>query len=313
MSALLLMCLLAAPAPVAPTALEKASADLGEQLVKRLPDATSATLAVAVGSADSPELAFLLRVTARVEGAEVVLSGDVVPTWVNFWAGKDPIRKAGGGPIAARAPTDAQVLTLARLPLVTAADKPPHGEIATRFALRAIARIPDRVVAITVGDLDGDKQAEIVVLTPAQVIVLKPSGQIVARRDLASLPRSPRPPREPAGALAIDAGEPGKPRVLSFSFARTKGEALELSGSELKPVQTIEAPAACSGEAGVLRGIAQPGKNLFAPELRLGAKSGTLPFGAVWDAYCLRRGVPAGPAWIDEVNRYEKDILSGRT
>jgi L-rhamnose isomerase len=37
-----------------------------------------------------------------------------------------------------------------------------------------------------------------------------------------------------------------------------------------------------------------------------------LPFGAVWDAYCLRRGVPAGPAWIDEVNRYEKDVLSGR-
>ncbi len=37
-----------------------------------------------------------------------------------------------------------------------------------------------------------------------------------------------------------------------------------------------------------------------------------LPFGAVWDAYCLRQGVPAGPAWIDEAARYEKDVLRGR-
>jgi hypothetical protein len=148
-------------------------------------------------------------------------------------------------------------------------------------------------VAIAVGDLDGDKQAEIVVLTPAQVVVLKPSGQIVARRDLGSLPRSPRPPREPAGALAIEAGEPGKPRVLAFSFARAKSEALELSGGELRPVQTIDAPAACSGEAGVLKGLAQPGKNLFAPEVRLGARSGTLPFGAVSVAANPRAGAPA--------------------
>jgi hypothetical protein len=43
----------------------------------------------------------------------------------------------------------------------------------------------------------------------------------------------------------------------------------------------------------VLRGIAQPGKNLFAPELRLGAKSGTLPLGAVSIAANPRPGAPA--------------------
>lgn len=38
----------------------------------------------------------------------------------------------------------------------------------------------------------------------------------------------------------------------------------------------------------------------------------TLPSGAVWDHYCDMCGVPVGPAWIDEVKRYERDVLSKR-
>jgi L-rhamnose isomerase len=38
----------------------------------------------------------------------------------------------------------------------------------------------------------------------------------------------------------------------------------------------------------------------------------TLPFGAVWDSYCLRSGVPVGNAWLDEVKRYEKVVLFRR-
>ena len=38
----------------------------------------------------------------------------------------------------------------------------------------------------------------------------------------------------------------------------------------------------------------------------------TLPLGAVWDYYCAKSDVPVGPAWIDEVKRYEKDVLSRR-
>jgi L-rhamnose isomerase len=37
-----------------------------------------------------------------------------------------------------------------------------------------------------------------------------------------------------------------------------------------------------------------------------------MPFGAVWDYYCLREGVPPGAAWMDEIRRYEKDVLSRR-
>ena len=39
----------------------------------------------------------------------------------------------------------------------------------------------------------------------------------------------------------------------------------------------------------------------------------TLPLGAVWDYHCLRSGVPAGPAWLDDVRRYEKNVLSKRS
>jgi L-rhamnose isomerase len=38
----------------------------------------------------------------------------------------------------------------------------------------------------------------------------------------------------------------------------------------------------------------------------------TLPFAAVWNYYCESKGVPVGAAWLDEVKRYEKDVLSKR-
>lgn len=37
-----------------------------------------------------------------------------------------------------------------------------------------------------------------------------------------------------------------------------------------------------------------------------------LPFGAVWDEYCRRSGVPVGAAWLEEVRAYEKAVLSKR-
>ena len=38
----------------------------------------------------------------------------------------------------------------------------------------------------------------------------------------------------------------------------------------------------------------------------------TMPFGAIWDEYCERCGVPVGEKWYDEVKTYEKDVLSKR-
>ncbi len=36
------------------------------------------------------------------------------------------------------------------------------------------------------------------------------------------------------------------------------------------------------------------------------------PFGAVWDYYCQKQGVPVGQEFIAEVQQYEKDVLSKR-
>lgn len=38
----------------------------------------------------------------------------------------------------------------------------------------------------------------------------------------------------------------------------------------------------------------------------------TLPFTAIWDYYCLRQEVPVGFAWLDEIKRYEMEVLSKR-
>ncbi|MHC4331721.1 MAG: L-rhamnose isomerase [Planctomycetota bacterium] len=38
----------------------------------------------------------------------------------------------------------------------------------------------------------------------------------------------------------------------------------------------------------------------------------TLPFGAVWDYYCMKSDVPVAESWLTEVRTYEKDVLSRR-
>jgi len=37
------------------------------------------------------------------------------------------------------------------------------------------------------------------------------------------------------------------------------------------------------------------------------------PWAAVWDYYCLQKGVPVGTAWFDEIRQYEKQVLSQRS
>ena len=38
----------------------------------------------------------------------------------------------------------------------------------------------------------------------------------------------------------------------------------------------------------------------------------TMPFGAVWDYYCLQKQAPVGSAWFDEARKYEAYVLSKR-
>jgi L-rhamnose isomerase len=38
----------------------------------------------------------------------------------------------------------------------------------------------------------------------------------------------------------------------------------------------------------------------------------TLPFGAVWDYYCLKSDVPAGSDWLDDIKNYETTVTNKR-
>jgi L-rhamnose isomerase len=51
----------------------------------------------------------------------------------------------------------------------------------------------------------------------------------------------------------------------------------------------------------------------FTSRLVLQEEAKTLPFGAVWDAYCESKGAPAGEAWLAEIKTYEKNVLSKRS
>ena len=50
----------------------------------------------------------------------------------------------------------------------------------------------------------------------------------------------------------------------------------------------------------------------YTTRLALQEEIKSLPFGAVWDFYCESREVPVGDAWLAEVKRYEKNVLSKR-
>ena len=50
----------------------------------------------------------------------------------------------------------------------------------------------------------------------------------------------------------------------------------------------------------------------FTDRLALLEELKTMPFGAVWDYYCLSRGVPVGRAWLEAVKHYEAETLLAR-
>jgi L-rhamnose isomerase len=56
---------------------------------------------------------------------------------------------------------------------------------------------------------------------------------------------------------------------------------------------------------------AESSGNLTA-RLALQEEFKTLPYGAVWDYYCLKSGVPVSRLWLDDIRRYEVDVLAHR-
>ena len=51
----------------------------------------------------------------------------------------------------------------------------------------------------------------------------------------------------------------------------------------------------------------------YTTRLALTEEFKSYPFGAVWDYYCERMGVPVREEWLSEVKQYEQDVLLKRT
>ncbi|GGD64498.1 L-rhamnose isomerase [Paenibacillus nasutitermitis] len=50
----------------------------------------------------------------------------------------------------------------------------------------------------------------------------------------------------------------------------------------------------------------------YTTRLALAEEFKSYPFGAIWDYYCEKTGVPVREAWLSEVKAYEKSVLLGR-
>lgn len=70
----------------------------------------------------------------------------------------------------------------------------------------------------------------------------------------------------------------------------------------------------------LLRALLEPTADLAKAELEgdytsrlaLTEEYKTYPFGAVWDYFCEKEGVPVGTEWLDEVKKYEEEVLLKR-
>jgi L-rhamnose isomerase len=50
----------------------------------------------------------------------------------------------------------------------------------------------------------------------------------------------------------------------------------------------------------------------YTARLALLEEAKTLPFGTVWDYYCLKSGVPVGHSWLEDIRQYEEQVLRKR-
>jgi L-rhamnose isomerase len=50
----------------------------------------------------------------------------------------------------------------------------------------------------------------------------------------------------------------------------------------------------------------------YTSRLALMEEAKSLPFGVVWDYYCFSKGVPTGPAWLNEIKAHEQAVLVQR-
>ncbi len=212
----------------------------------------------------------LVRLTLFVSEGELHARGDMLGTWVNFWSGRTPSRPPEPAAALVRSvEADAGALALAAVspqPLPSATMLPvPSGPRPVRLMGAVLVRLEEPPAALAAGDLDGDGQDEVIVLTERAVSVFAGDGRLLARREMEGLPLNSTPPREPFGVAAVI---PQPARLAAWSARYAHGEVLlfDRAKGTLRPLGPLDTAPLGATE----RATFSPGQTTFTPEVRLG-------------------------------------------
>lgn len=208
----------------------------------------------------------LLRVQAGPAPGrrELALAAEAIPTRPNFFLQRAPeVRPGPSRLLALSLAADAATLALCRT--VT----PRGGRLAV--AVRPLARLDERVLALAAGDPGGGAPA-VAAATPSALLLIGPDGRLLARRPYSAPP--PAPLRWPAAAVAV--GDFGGGRVAVRLAGAPAGEVMAFSGGALRPVAPLAAAPLWAGGSGRVFGAFVPGKatlaDQFAPFVEAGAR-----------------------------------------
>lgn len=207
----------------------------------------------------------LLRVQAGLAPGrrELALTAEAVPTRPNFFLQRAlEVRPGRSHLLALSIAADAPTLALCRT-------APRGGPLAV--AVRPLARLDERVLALAAGDPGGGAPA-VAAATPSALLLLGPDGRLLARRPYSGPP--PAPLRRPAAAVAV--GDFGGGRVAVRLAGAPAGEVLAYSSGALRPVAPLAAAPLWAGRSGRVFGAFVPGKatlaDRFAPFVEAGAR-----------------------------------------
>lgn len=211
-------------------------------------------------------LDWLLRVRGGlVQGRrELALVGEAVPVWPSFFLQRHAgVRPAPPRLVQARTDADPETLLLAR---------PLRPLDRARAALRPLAALPGRVLALAVGELEPGATG-IVAVRADGVTLLSARGELRAEHAVDAGAR--RPVRDPAATAAV--GDFGGGRIAVGFAGAAGGEVFALSGGRLEPVAAIPTVPLCAGGDGALFGRFVPGTSALADVLSPGAHSVAAP------------------------------------
>lgn len=201
----------------------------------------------------------LVRLTLALEQPKLVVRGDALSTWVNFWSGATPTRTGPAAAVVSTVDADLEALTLA------GASAPPSTR-PLELNLGVLAHLPSVPAAITIADLDGDKRAEVIGLVGDAVITWGSDGKQKNRVEL-STPLSTRPTREPFGLLWVSNG-----RLVVWSSRRERAESFVWQREAWRSTGVGEPPA-----VGNVTFTPRPGFTSFGSQLTWAGKTLTWP------------------------------------